>query len=44
LDDQGYDVQVLNVKVNDDDTDWFIQGSFDNPGFANEGVTEGRTK
>ena len=44
LDDQGYDVQVLNVKVNDDDTDWFIQGSFDNPGFANEGVAEGRTK
>jgi hypothetical protein len=41
LDDQGYSVQVLNVKVNDDDTDWFIQGSFDNPGFANEGVAEG---
>jgi hypothetical protein len=36
LDDQGYSVQVLNVKVNDDDCDWFIQGSFDNPGFANE--------
>jgi hypothetical protein len=41
LDDQGYSVQVLNVKVNDDDTDWFIQGSFDNPGFANEGMAEG---
>jgi hypothetical protein len=40
LDDQGYSVQVLNVKVNDDDCDWFIQGSFDNPGFANEGMAE----
>jgi hypothetical protein len=41
LDDQGYDVQVLNCKLNDDDMEWFIQGSFDNPGFANEGVAEG---
>jgi hypothetical protein len=40
LDDQGYDVQVLNCKLNDDDMEWFIQGSFDNPGFANEGMSE----
>jgi hypothetical protein len=41
LDDQGYSVQVLNCKLNDDDMEWYIQGSFDNPGFANEGVAEG---
>jgi hypothetical protein len=40
LDDQGYDVQVLNCKLNDDDMDWYIQGRFDNPGFANEGMSE----
>jgi hypothetical protein len=32
LDDQGYRVQVLNVKVNDDDCDWYIEGSFITPG------------
>jgi hypothetical protein len=41
LDDQGYSVQVLNAKLNDDDMDWFIQGSFHNPGFAKKGVAEG---
>ncbi len=34
LDAQGYSVQVLNVKVNDDDCDWFIEGSLINPNFA----------
>ena len=41
LDDQGYSVQVLNAKLNDDDMDWFIQGSFYNPNFAKKGVAEG---
>jgi len=41
LDDQGYSVQVLNCRVNDDDMDWFIEGSFHNPGFAKKGVAEG---
>jgi mono/diheme cytochrome c family protein len=40
LDDQGYSVQVLNCKVNDDDMEWYIEGSFHNPGFAKEGVAE----
>ncbi len=40
LDDQGYSVQVLNVKVNDDDCDWFIEGSFINPNFAKKGMAE----
>ena len=40
LTDQGFDVHVLNVKVNDDDCDWFIEGSFNNPRFANNGVAE----
>jgi hypothetical protein len=40
LDDQGYDVQVLNCKLNDDDMEWYIQGRFDNPGFANKGMSE----
>ena len=40
LDDQGFDVHVLNVKVNDDDCDWYIEGSFQNPGFAKRGVAE----
>jgi hypothetical protein len=39
--DQGYKVQVLNVKVNDDDCDWYIEGSFHNPRFAKKGVDEG---
>jgi hypothetical protein len=39
--DQGYRVQVLNVKVNDDDCDWYIEGSFHNPRFAKKGVDEG---
>ena len=40
LDDQGYSVHVLNCRLNDDDMDWFIEGSFYNPGFAQKGVTE----
>jgi hypothetical protein len=32
--DQGYSVHVLNCKVNDDDMEWFIEGSFQNSGFA----------
>jgi hypothetical protein len=40
LDDQGYSVQVLNCNVNDDNMDWFIEGSFHNPGFAKKGVAE----
>ena len=40
LDDQGYSVQVLNCRLNDDDMDWFIEGSFHNPGFAKKGVAE----
>ena len=42
LDDQGYSVQVLNCKVNDDDMEWFIEGNFHNPGFAKKGVAEAR--
>jgi hypothetical protein len=38
--DNGYRVQVLNVKLNDDDCDWFIEGSFQNPGFAKKGMAE----
>jgi len=41
LDDQGYSVQVLNCKVNDDDMEWYIEGNFHNPGFAKKGLTEG---
>jgi hypothetical protein len=40
LDDQGYSVQVLNCKINDDDMEWYIEGSFYNPRFAKKGVTE----
>ena len=40
LDDQGYSVQVLNCRLNDDDMDWYIEGSFYNPGFAKKGVEE----
>ena len=40
LDDQGYSVHVLNVKLNDDDCDWFIEGNFYNPNFAKKGVAE----
>jgi hypothetical protein len=40
LDDQGYSVHVLNCKVNDDDTEWYIEGNFHNPGFAKKGVAE----
>ena len=40
LDDQGYSVQVLNCKVNDDDMEWFIEGSFQNSGFAKKDVAE----
>ena len=42
LDDQGYSVQVLNCKVNDDDMEWYIEGSFQNSGFAKKGVAEGQ--
>ena len=44
LDDQGYSVHVLNCKVNDDDMEWFIEGSFQNSRFANKGVAEGLTE
>ena len=40
LDDQGYNVQVLNCKVNDDDMEWYIEGSFQNSRFAKKGVAE----
>jgi hypothetical protein len=40
LDDQGYSVQVLNCRLNDDDMDWYIEGSFHNPGFAKKGMAE----
>jgi hypothetical protein len=40
LDDQGYSVQVLNCKVNDDDVEWYIEGSFQNSRFAKKGVAE----
>jgi hypothetical protein len=40
LDDQGYNVQVLNCKVNDDDMEWYIEGSFQNSGFAKKGMAE----
>lgn len=40
LNDQGYSVQVLNIKLNDDDCDWFIEGSFHNPNFAKKDVAE----
>ena len=42
LDDQGYSVQVLNCKVNDDDMEWFIEGSFQNSRFAKKGVAEAK--
>jgi hypothetical protein len=41
LDDQGYGVHVLNCKVNDDDMEWYIEGSFQNSRFAKKGVAEG---
>jgi len=44
LDDQGYSVQVLNCKVNDDDMEWYIEGSFQNSGFAKKGMAEGYGK
>jgi len=40
LDDQGYSVQVLNCKVNDDDMEWYIEGSFQNSRFAKKSVAE----
>ena len=40
LDDQGYSVHVLNCKLNDDDMEWFIEGSFQNSRFAKKGVAE----
>ena len=43
FDDKGYNVNVLGVEHNDVDHDlqWYIVGSFHNPGFANEGMAEG---
>ena len=41
LDDQGYNVQVLNVNVDDDNCDWYIEGDFGNPNFASRGMHEG---
>jgi hypothetical protein len=41
LDDQGYDVRVINVKFNDDGCDWYIEGNFHNPGFADREIDEG---
>ena len=41
LDDQGYNVRVLNCKLNDDDMEWYIEGSFNNPNFAKKGMAEG---
>ena len=40
LDDQGYSVHVLNCKVNDDDMEWYIEGSFQNSNFAKKGMAE----
>jgi len=40
LDDQGFSVHVLNCKVNDDDMEWFIEGSFQNSSFAKKDVAE----
>ena len=40
LDDQGYNVRVLNCKLNDDDMEWYIEGSFNNPNFAKKGMEE----
>lgn len=40
LEDQGYSVSVLNVKVNDDDCEWYIEGSFHNPNFAKPDMHE----
>jgi len=40
LDDQGYSVHVLNCKVNDDDMEWYIEGSFQNSRFAKKGMGE----
>ena len=42
LDDQGYNVQVLNCKVNDDDMEWYIEGSFQNSRFAKKGMAEAK--
>lgn len=44
LDDQGYSVHVLNCKLNDDDMDWFIEGSFQNFRFAKKGVAEAKQR
>ena len=40
LDDQGYSVEVLNCRVNDDDMEWYMEGTFYNPQFAKKGVAE----
>jgi len=42
LNDQGYSVQVLNCKVNDDDMEWYIEGSFQNSRFAKKGIAEAK--
>lgn len=40
LDDQGYNVEVHNIRINDDDCDWFIAGDFHNPRFAKKSLAE----
>lgn len=34
LEDQGYSVDVLDCKINDDDMDWYISGTFNRQGVA----------
>jgi len=43
FDDRGYNVNVMGVEHNDVDHDlkWYIEGSFHNPRFAEQGVAEG---
>ena len=43
FDDKGYNVNVMGVEHNDVDHDlqWYIVGSFHNPGFADKGGAEG---
>ena len=40
LEDQGYTVQVLDVKEEDSGNSWYIVGEFYNPGFARRDVDE----
>jgi hypothetical protein len=45
FDDKGYNVNVMGVEHNDVDHDlkWYIVGSFNNAGFAEQGVAEGNS-